>query len=74
MHKSDHDIDSERNARQTWSHEHLSELKTLIAAGVPVREIAERMGRSEYAVRSKASQAKISLKPAETPFAPRRPR
>jgi hypothetical protein len=74
MHKTDHDNDTERNARQAWNDKDLRELQSLIAAGVPVREIAERMGRSEYAVRSKASQAKISLKPPESPLAPRQPR
>jgi hypothetical protein len=74
MHKADPKIDSERNARLTWSDADLRELRALIAECVPVREIAERMGRTEYAVRSKASQSRISLKPPEAPPDPRHPR
>ena len=74
MHKTDPKLDQERNSRQSWTDADLQELHTLIAAGVPVREIADRLGRTEYAVRSKASQSKISLKPPEPPHEPRRPR
>ncbi|HMO86633.1 MAG TPA: hypothetical protein PKC18_17105 [Lacipirellulaceae bacterium] len=67
-------LDPERNARQSWSQADLAQLRELLAARVPVREIADRMGRSEYAVRSKASQAGISLKPPAADDPPRRPR
>ncbi len=68
------DLDPERNARQAWSENDLSELRALIARRLPVRQIAERLGRTEYAVRTKAKQQRISLKPPEASIAPHRPR
>jgi hypothetical protein len=69
-----HHADAEQNARRAWSESDLRDLQSLIAAGEPVRLIAERLGRSEYAVRSKAAQAKISLKPPGETANPRRPK
>lgn len=65
----------EPKARQAWSEAELRQLRSLIAERVPVREIADRLGRSEYAVRSKASQTHISLRPPDAGGeAPRQPR
>jgi hypothetical protein len=67
-------IDPEPNARQAWTNAELDQLRALISAHVPVREIADRLGRTEYAVRSKASQMHISLKPPERTAMSSRPR
>jgi hypothetical protein len=60
-----HHVEHEPNARHAWTEGELRKLRSMIADRVPVREIADRLGRSEYAVRSKASQTHISLRPPE---------
>lgn len=70
-----HHVEHEPNARHAWTDGELRQLRSLIAERMPVRAIADRLGRSEYAVRSKASQMHISLRPPEgAEHAPRNPR
>ena len=54
--------DQEPNAGKAWTATELDQLRQLIDQGVPTRVIADRLGRSEYSVRAKASQARISFK------------
>lgn len=51
---------------EVWTPEHVRHLEGLAGRGTPVREIAEQLGRSERAVRSKAYKEGISLKPTTT--------
>jgi IS30 family transposase len=67
------DVDIEPNAGKAWTEQDLKSLAELAAAKLPAREIAERLGRSEYSVRTKAKQARISLQ-AGRAATPRKPR
>ncbi len=58
------ELDEEPNAGKAWTKEELSILERLAAERVPTREIARRLGRTEYSVRSKASLEHISLQSA----------
>jgi hypothetical protein len=57
-------LEEEPNAGKAWTQNDLSTLKRLAAERVPTREIADRLGRSEYSVRSKARLERISLQSA----------
>jgi hypothetical protein len=65
-------LDDEPNAGKAWSDRELELLKRLANDHVPTRAIAERLGRSEYSVRSKASQCQISLLGARASIASRK--
>lgn len=67
-------LDEEPNAGKAWSDRELELLRQLANDQVPTRIIAERLGRSEYSVRSKASQSQISLLGARVPSTRRKPR
>jgi hypothetical protein len=54
---------STRNTGKAWSPSHVIELKTLARGNTPTRVIGLKLGRTEDAVRSKASAEGISLKP-----------
>jgi len=54
-------LDEEPNAGKTWTTNELTLLRRLATDRVPTREIADRLGRSEYSVRSKARLERISL-------------
>lgn len=51
------------NDGKDWSSSEVSKLRKLAAGNTPTGLIAHDLGRSEAAVRSKASEEKISLKP-----------
>jgi hypothetical protein len=57
-------LDEEPNAGKAWTDADLALLRRLAAESVPTRTIAERLGRSEYSVRSKARLARIPLQSA----------
>jgi hypothetical protein len=57
-------LDEEPNAGKVWTANDLALLRRLAAERVPTREIADRLGRSEYSVRSKARLERISLQSA----------
>jgi hypothetical protein len=57
-------LEEEPNAGKVWTENDLALLRRLAAERVPTREIADRLGRSEYSVRSKARLARISLQSA----------
>jgi hypothetical protein len=54
-------IDDEPNAGKAWTDEEITVLRRLAAERIPTREIADRLGRSEYSIRSKARLSRISL-------------
>jgi hypothetical protein len=54
--------ESDTGARRVWSREEVELLKRLLFAHTPVSEIARRLGRTEGAVRTRASQIGISLR------------
>ena len=66
--------DQEPNAGKAWTATELDQLRQLIDQGVPTRHIADRLGRSEYSVRAKASQARISFRGSPQPAQPPQPR
>jgi len=60
---------STRNTGKAWTREDLSQLKTLARDNTPTRVIGLKLGRTEDAVRSKASQEGVSLGPwNQTPY------
>jgi hypothetical protein len=67
-------LDEEPNAGKAWTDQELELLKRLASEQVPTRVIAEHLGRSEYSVRSKASQSHVPLPGARAPIARRPPR
>ena len=54
---------SNRNAGKPWSPSDVRQLENLAAGNTPTRVIGLKLGRSEVAVRGKASDEGISLKP-----------
>jgi hypothetical protein len=63
---------STRNAGRRWSSGQVRQLRSLAKGNTPTRVIGLKLGRTEAAVRSKASDAKVSLKPAnQSPYGTR---
>ncbi len=54
---------SDRNSGKQWTGAQVSELKALARQNTPTRVIGLKLGRTEDAVRTKASELGISLKP-----------
>lgn len=54
---------SDRNSGKPWTSQDVKELEKLAKQNTPTRVIGLKIGRTEDAVRSKASQEDISLKP-----------
>jgi hypothetical protein len=65
---------SDRNAGKPWSTADVRSLKALAAGNAPTRVIGLRLGRSEDAVRTKASDIGVSLRPTNQSPHGRRPR
>lgn len=60
---------STRNSGNSWTPVETKSLKTLAAGNTPTRVIGLKLGRSESAVYSKASEQNISLKPTnQSPY------
>lgn len=58
-----------KNSGTTWSSDDVKQLKELAKGNTPTRVIGLKVGRSEAAIRSKASDEKISLKPTnQSPY------
>lgn len=58
-----------KRANQKWTRTEVKELRSLAKGNTPTRLIAYKMDRSEAAVRSKASEERISLKPTnQSPY------
>lgn len=57
------------NQGELWTEKDMSQLKKLVKQNTPTRVIGLKLGRSEDAVRSKASNEDISLKPTnQSPY------
>ena len=54
---------SRRNEHKRWTPQEVSHLQVLADGNTPTRVIGFKLGRSEDAVRSKASEIKLSLAP-----------
>ncbi len=58
-----------RNSGKEWTPKDVSNLKKLANQNTPTRVIGLKLGRTESAVRSKASEENISLKPTnQSPY------
>jgi hypothetical protein len=62
------------NAGKNWTQADVKELRDLAKGNTPTGLIAHRLGRSEDAVQSKASEKNISLKPTNQSPYNRRPK
>ena len=59
----------DRNKGKKWASEDVSQLKKLAKENTPTRVIGLKLGRTESAVYSKASEERISLKPTnQSPY------
>jgi hypothetical protein len=62
-----------KNHGKEWSEADLNRLEQLAEGNTPTRIIALKLGRTEDAVRSKAFEEDISLKPTnQSPYGPRK--
>jgi hypothetical protein len=60
---------STRNAGESWSRAEVARLRDLAQQNTPTRVIGLKLGRTENAVRSKASEVNVSLKPTnQSPY------
>lgn len=60
---------STRNSGKLWTIEQKTELKNLAKQNTPTRVIGFKIGRTEEAIRSKASELNVSLKPVnQSPY------
>ena len=58
-----------KNHGKPWTPPQVKELKELAKGNTPTRVIGLKMGRTEDAIQSKASDANISLKPTnQSPY------
>jgi hypothetical protein len=58
---------STRNTGKQWTRAEVTELRQLAKQNTPTRVIGLKLGRTENAVRTKASDENISLKPTNQP-------
>jgi hypothetical protein len=64
---------STRNTGKTWTATDVSQLRQLAKLNTPTRVIGLKLGRTEDAVRAKASNENISLKPTnQSPYGTQR--
>ena len=60
---------SKRNANKPWTREDVRQLRTLARENTPTRVIGLKLGRSADAIRTKASNENVSLKPTnQSPY------
>lgn len=65
---------STRNSGKPWTSGDESGLRRLARENTPTRVIGLKLGRTEDAVRSKASELNVSLKPTnQSPYSRRKP-
>lgn len=58
-----------RNSGKKWTSKDVSNLRTLANQNTPTRVIGLKLGRTEDAIRTKASEKNISLKPTnQSPY------
>lgn len=64
---------SKRNSGKNWSRTDVANLRRLANQNTPTRVIGLKLGRTEGAVRTKAAQKSISLKPTnQSPYGTRK--
>jgi hypothetical protein len=64
---------STRNAGKQWSSSDIKQLRQLAKQNTPTRVIGLKLGRTEAGVRSKAGEARVSLKPTnQSPYGRRK--
>jgi len=64
---------STRNSGKRWTGSQVRQLRTLAKGNTPTRVIGLKLGRTEGAVRSKAAEAGITLKPTnQSPYGTRK--
>jgi hypothetical protein len=60
---------SDRNSGKQWTSSDVKQLKELARGNTPTRVIGLKLGRTEDAVRTKASEVRASLKPTnQSPY------
>ena len=60
---------STRNSGKPWTDQEIGTMRTMAKKNTPTRVIALKVGRSEEAVRKKAQEQEISLKPTnQSPY------
>lgn len=60
---------STRNTGKPWTNQDIAQLGKLSQENTPTRVIGLKLGRTEEAIRSKASEQDISLKPTnQSPY------
>lgn len=60
---------SNRNSGKSWTPDDVKEMRKLAKENTPTRVIGLKVGRTEDAIRSKASEEGISLKPTnQSPY------
>ncbi len=60
---------SDRNSGKRWTPAEVNNLKQLVKGNTPTGVISVKMGRTEDAIRTKASEQDISLKPTnQSPY------
>lgn len=58
-----------RNAGKSWTSTQVKQLRTLAKENTPTRVIGLKLGRTDTAVRAKASEKRVSLKPTnQSPY------
>lgn len=58
-----------RNSGKNWTESEISQLRSLARGNTPTRVIGLKLGRTEGAVRTKASESNVSLKPVnQSPY------
>ncbi len=63
------DVKSTSNSGKQWTSQDIKKLNDLSQGNTPTRLIALKLGRTESAVRSKANEKDISLKPVnQSPY------
>jgi hypothetical protein len=65
---------SNRNSGKPWSTEDINTLKQLAKGNTPTGVMSIKLGRTEKAIYTKASNLNISLKPTNKPPYNRRPK
>lgn len=64
---------STRNTGKNWTQKDVAQLRALAKKNTPTRVIGLKLGRTENAVRTKASSKGISLKPTnQSPYSRRK--
>lgn len=64
---------SNRNTGKAWTPQDVQQLRTLANQNTPTRVISLKLGRTEGAVRNRASEEGISLKPTnQSPYGTRK--